>query len=115
MKKLAVIANERKLKVVNDIVSHRGSNFWVGWIKMNFSNFNLKQKQTNVWHFVTDGIIKSNSKKMSYNVKKSNSFSFWKKIKSYLWFDTKKNYVDCFLKSTDRFLKSTRFTSIDIL
>ena len=39
VKKLAAIANERKSKVVNDFVSHRGSNIRVGWIKINFSKF----------------------------------------------------------------------------
>ena len=41
------IAKERKLKVVNYLVSHKGSNIWVGWIKINFSKIGLKQKQTN--------------------------------------------------------------------
>ena len=30
MKKPAVIANERKLEIVNDLASHRGSNIRVG-------------------------------------------------------------------------------------
>ena len=69
VKKPAVIANKRKSKVVNNFVSHRGSNIRVGWIKTIFPKFDSKQKQTNVGHFVTDEIINSNSKKMCYNLK----------------------------------------------
>ena len=64
MKKPAVIANERESKVVNDFVSHRGSNIRVSWIKINFSKFDPKQKQTNVGHCVTDEIINGNSKNL---------------------------------------------------
>ena len=60
VKKPAVIANERKSIVVNDFVSHRGYNIRVGWININFSKFNPKQKQTNVGHSVTDEIISGN-------------------------------------------------------
>ena len=81
VKKLAAIANERKSKVVNDFVSHRGSNIRVGWININFSKFDPKQKQTNIGHFVTDEIINGNSKKMCYNVKKVLVSVFERKLK----------------------------------
>ena len=102
VKKLAAIANERKSKVVNDFVSHRGSNIRVGWIKINFSKFDPKQKQTNVGHFVTDEIINCNSKKMCYNVKKVAVSVFERKLKV-IYDLIQKNYVDRFLKSTENF------------
>ena len=81
MKKPAVIANERKSKVVNDLVSHRGSKIGVGWIKINFSKFDPKKKQTNFGHSVRDEITNGNSKKMCYNVKKVVVSVFEKKLK----------------------------------
>ena len=62
-------ANKRKLKVVNLLVSHKGSNIWVDWINIKYSKIGPKQKQTNVKHSVTDEIINGNSKNIGYNVK----------------------------------------------
>ena len=81
MKKPAVIANERKSKVVNDFVSQRGSNIRVGWININFSKFDPKQKQTNVGHYVADEIINGNSKNIGYKVKKGEVLSLKRKLK----------------------------------
>ena len=58
------------MKVVNDSVCHKGSNIWVGWIKINFKKICPEQKQTNVGHSLTDEIINGNSENMSYNIKK---------------------------------------------
>ena len=55
---------------VYDFISHRGSNTWVGWNRINLLKIDLKQKQTNVRLSVTDEIINSNSKNIDYNVKK---------------------------------------------
>ena len=67
---------------------HRGSNIWLGWIKINFSKIGPKQKQTNVQHSETEDIINSNPQNICFNVKK-NSFSFENKNESCLWFDEK--------------------------
>ena len=80
-KKLTVIANERKSKVVNDFVSHRGSNIRVGWIKINYIKFDLKQKETNVGHYVADEIINGNSKNIGYKVKKGEILALKRKLK----------------------------------
>ena len=45
VKKAIFLANEKILKVVNDLVSHKGSKICVGWIKIKFSNIVPKQKQ----------------------------------------------------------------------
>ena len=48
-------------------------------IKINFSKFDLKQKQTNVGHSVTDEIISGNSKNIKYIVKKGEVLAFKRK------------------------------------
>ena len=58
-----------------------GSNIRVGWININFSKIDPKQKQTNVGHHVADEIINGNSEKMCYNVKKVVASVFEKKLK----------------------------------
>ena len=70
VKNPTVIANERKLKIVNDLVSHEGSNVWVDWIRINFSKFDLKQTQTNFGHSIADEIINGIFKNLRYRVKK---------------------------------------------
>ena len=45
VKKPAFIANERKLKVVNDFVSHKGSNILVALIKINFPKIGQEQNK----------------------------------------------------------------------
>ena len=45
MKKSAFIANERKLKVVNDFVSHKWSNILVALIKINFPKIGQEQNK----------------------------------------------------------------------
>ena len=42
----------------------------MGWFKINFSKFDLKQIQTNVGHSMANEIIIGNSKNISYSVKK---------------------------------------------
>ena len=81
VKKLAVIANERKLEVVNNLISHKGSNIRVGLIKINFSKFDSKLKQTNVGHSVTDEIINGNSKNKGYRVKIGKVLAFKRNLK----------------------------------
>ena len=48
---------------------------------INFSKFNLKQKQTNVGHSVADEIINGNSKNIEYTVKTSAVLKFERKWK----------------------------------
>ena len=58
------------MKVFNDLVSHKVSNVWVGWIKITFSKISPKQKQTNVGYSVTNKVINSNFKNIGHDVKK---------------------------------------------
>ena len=81
IKKPTVIANEKKLKVDNDLICHKGSNVWGDWIKINFKKIGPEQNQTNVGHSVTDEIINGNSENIGLNVKKEAVSAFMRKSK----------------------------------
>ena len=67
---------------------HRGSNIWLGWIKINFSKIGPKQKQTNVQHSETEDIINGNPQNICFNVKKTVSVL---KTKTKVVYDLMKN------------------------
>ena len=70
-KKTTVISKERKLKFVNNLVSHKGSSVWVGWIQDKFFlKFDPKQNQTNVGHSVTNEIINGCSRNIRFKLRK---------------------------------------------
>ena len=97
--KAIIFANEKILRIVYDLVSHKGSNVWVGWIKINFQILALNKNKTNVRPSVTDEILTSNSKNIGSNVKKGAILGVERKSKVVHKL-IEKNYVDCFLKST---------------
>ena len=60
----------------------------------------LKQKQTNVGHSVTDEIINGNYKNIGYRVKKDEVLAFKNKYLKLLAISPKKVHVYSFFKST---------------